>query len=149
MQQRPRLGTEPGGGLRIAWYDGRHADWRWRVRSAVLAPAATAFGPAGDLSSAGSSTFPAVDGGFVTWATDRGAAPQRDLTQRVVLADTRPAATGPATPAALPEAPLAALLPVAGAAAAAAGAAMLARRSRSVHRDVAGADARDREPHPS
>jgi len=118
--QRPRLSLDTAGAARVVWHDNRASDWRWRVRAAVLDDGA-GFVDARDVSTAGNSLYPAAAGGFTTWTTDRGAATQRDRTQRVVLAS--PAAA----PAALPEAAWAVALPVV-AVAAAAGVA-LARRN--------------------
>lgn len=116
MAQRPRLALDPDGAVRAVWYDSRAADWRWRVRTARLADDASGWVGARDVSTAGNATFPAVDAGRVAFTTDRGAAPQRDLTQQIALADV--AVAGPA--AVVPEVPAAILLPVAGAVAAAA-----------------------------
>lgn len=121
MNQRPRLAVDPDGALRVVFYDSRSADWRWRVRTARLSDDGTTWTDARDLSTAGNATFPSVSAGSVVWATDRGAAVQRDRTQQVALAQAVGASPSPA----LPEAPLGLLVPVAGAAA---GAVLLAHR---------------------
>lgn len=126
MGQRPRLGLDPDGTVRVAWYDSRAADWRWRVRTATLTADASGWQGAADLTHVGNGTWPAVDGGRVAFATDRGAAAQRDPSQRVAVADLVPS-----SPTALPEMPVPVVIPAAGLLV---GAAALAAHRAHAHR---------------
>lgn len=81
--QRPRAAADPDGTPRLVWYDSRSDDWRWQVRTARLVAGTWAAG--GAVLCAGNSTWPALDRGTVVATTDRGAALQRDRTQRIVL----------------------------------------------------------------
>lgn len=85
MSARPRLGTTATGTARVVWADTRSDDWRWRVRTAVLAGGS--WQPGGDLTQLGNGTYPAVDRDVVVLVTDRAARVQRDLTQQIALVD--------------------------------------------------------------
>ncbi|MCU1591459.1 MAG: hypothetical protein JWP11_2715 [Frankiales bacterium] len=105
FSQRPRLAADPDGRLRMVWYDARGTDWRWAVRSAVLAE--SGWQPEGEVLRGGNCTWPALNAGVVVAATDRNAQSQRDRTQDIVLASV---AGAPATD--VPEIPLPVVLPV-------------------------------------
>lgn len=87
MSQRPRLGLEDGGGVRLVWQDSRSVDWRWKVFTATLAdPTAGGWSSAQQVTGAGNGTWPAVSRGQVVFTTDRHAVRvQRDRTQQVML----------------------------------------------------------------
>lgn len=87
MSARPRLGLTPDGSVRVVWADTRAKNWRWRIRSAVLH--GRTWRRAGDLTTQGNGTFPAVAHDVVVAVSDRAARPQRDVTQQVVLVDLR------------------------------------------------------------
>jgi hypothetical protein len=96
MGQYPKLGLDPGGAVRVVWYDSRSSDWRWRVMTAVN----DAFGnwmQVRMLPSRGVNTWPATDGGAIVFASTRNAARlQRDATQQIMLLAT-PARPDPFT----------------------------------------------------
>lgn len=84
MSQRPRLGLEADGAVRLVWYDSRSADWRWRVMTSVLRRGAWDAGTL--LTGKGVNTWPATAGGAIVFASTRGATRlQRDQTQQVFV----------------------------------------------------------------
>jgi hypothetical protein len=99
MSHRPDLALDPDGTVRAVWYDTRSADWRWQVATATLG--GDGWSPARLVTSAGNSTWPAVDAGVVAFTTDRSARRvQRDVTQEVHV--LRVAAARPGAAAAAP-----------------------------------------------
>ena len=85
MSQWPRLGRDSAGQVRIAWYDSRSADWRWRVVSSVLGDGEVWL-PATLIDSRGNNSWPAVAGDDIAWASTRAAQRlQRDRTQQIVV----------------------------------------------------------------
>jgi predicted metal-dependent phosphoesterase TrpH len=98
----PRLGRDERGAARLAWFDSRSADWRWRVMSAGFDDGAWR-----DLrlhASRGINTWPVPAGPFLLFSTTRHAQRlQRDRTQQLYLlerdADAARSATWPALPA--------------------------------------------------
>jgi predicted metal-dependent phosphoesterase TrpH len=85
MSQHPRLGLDPDRTVRAVWYDSRSADWRWKVFTATLDTSSGWSAPT-QLSIAGNSTWPAVDGGTVAFTSDRRSPRiQRDLTHQIYL----------------------------------------------------------------
>jgi predicted metal-dependent phosphoesterase TrpH len=87
MSQKPRLALDADGTVRIAWYDSRSDDWRWKVFTAKRSP--TGWSAATQLSGPANGTYPAVAGGRVVFTSDRAAVGQRDRTQQVFLLDLR------------------------------------------------------------
>jgi len=88
MSQRPRLGVDPDGSVRLVWYDSRSADWRWRVMTAVLRGSAWDAGTL--LTGKGINTWPATAGGAIVFTSTRGATRlQRDPTQQVFVLPAR------------------------------------------------------------
>lgn len=85
MSQRPRLGVNKDGTVRVVWHDSRSADWRWRVMTAVYKK--DAGWDAGTLlKGPGINTWPATSGGVIAFASTRNATRlQRDQTQQVFL----------------------------------------------------------------
>ena len=110
MSQRPRLGWDPDATLRVVWYDSRASDWRWTVMTATHGE--QGWSPEQALTGPGNGTWPALAGGRVAFTSDRGATGQRDRSHAVLLLDAVQAAGAP--PSSVPEAPVAALLAVAG-----------------------------------
>jgi hypothetical protein len=85
MSQWPRLGRDPDGRVRIAWYDSRSSDWRWRVGTAVLTTGGNWEGFK-LLPGRGNNTWPALDQGYIAFATTRSARRlQRDPTQQIAI----------------------------------------------------------------
>jgi hypothetical protein len=85
MSQRPRLGVDKDGTVRVVWYDSRSADWRWRVMTAVYKK--NAGWDAGTLlKGPGINTWPVTSGGVIAFASTRNATRlQRDQTQQVFV----------------------------------------------------------------
>ncbi|KPU97738.1 hypothetical protein APR51_09265 [Variovorax paradoxus] len=85
MSQRPRLGVDKDGSVRVVWFDSRSADWRWRVMTAVYRkPAGWDTGTL--LKGTGINTWPVTSGGVIAFASTRNATRlQRDPTQQVFL----------------------------------------------------------------
>jgi hypothetical protein len=85
MSQRPRLGVDTDGSVRVVWFDSRSADWRWRVMTAVYRkPAGWDAGTL--LKGSGINTWPVTSGGVIAFASTRNATRlQRDQTQQVFL----------------------------------------------------------------
>lgn len=83
--QYPRLGTDPDGRVRVAWYDNRSPDWRWRVMTAVLGGDG-AWSAGSLLGGRGNNTWPALHGGQIAFASTRRAQRlQRDASQDIYL----------------------------------------------------------------
>lgn len=84
MAQWPRLSTRDGG-VRLAWSDGRSADWRWRIAVAD-GSAATGWGAVELLPAPGNNTWPALSPQHLVCASTRAAQRlQRDQTQMIYL----------------------------------------------------------------
>ena len=82
--QYPRLATDPDGRVRVAWYDNRSPDWRWRVMTAVLGGDAWSAGTL--LTGRGNNTWPALHAGQLAFASTRRAQRlQRDPSQDIYL----------------------------------------------------------------
>ncbi|MGB1557361.1 MAG: hypothetical protein ACPHCJ_06210, partial [Oceanococcaceae bacterium] len=83
MSQYPRLGLDADGQPRVVWYDGRSADWRWRI--ATTRWQGQGWGQLQLLPSLGNNTWPATAGGALVFASTRHARRwQRDPTQQIV-----------------------------------------------------------------
>jgi hypothetical protein len=70
MSQRPRLGRDPDGNLRIVWYDSRSTDWRWKILTSTLNED-TGWSPPVQLTHTGNATWPATADGIVVFTGDR------------------------------------------------------------------------------
>ena len=88
---RPRLGRGVDGTARVAWFDSRSVDWRWRVMTARFEGGWTA----GSLiPSRGVNTWPVPAGEMVVFASTRNAERlQRDRTQQIYALATAAART--------------------------------------------------------
>lgn len=111
LSQRPAAATSPNGGVDLVWMDTRDADWRHRVWGVHFD--GLRFGPVTRYAGLGNGVWPRVHGGRLAFASDRGAAVQRDPTWRVFerplspVADAAPRARRlaprpPAIPAQIP-----------------------------------------------
>ncbi|WP_420429487.1 CehA/McbA family metallohydrolase [Algiphilus sp.] len=88
---RPRLGRGVDGTARVAWFDSRSVDWRWRVMTARFEDGWTS----GSLiPSRGVNTWPVPAGDRVVFASTRNAERlQRDRTQQIYALNTGAAKT--------------------------------------------------------
>ncbi|MDB5972434.1 MAG: hypothetical protein JWQ90_4884 [Hydrocarboniphaga sp.] len=87
--QRPALGRNANGKLKLAWFDNRSTDWRWRIASAQLK--GRGWSAPSLLPSRGINTWPALDGSSLVFASSRNAQRlQRDPTQQIVLRSSPP-----------------------------------------------------------
>jgi hypothetical protein len=85
MSQRPRLGVDADGSVRVVWFDSRSADWRWRVMTAVYKKSG-GWDAGTLLKGSGINTWPVTSGGVIAFASTRNATRlQRDQTQQVFL----------------------------------------------------------------
>jgi hypothetical protein len=92
MSERPRLGRDAQGAVRIVWYDSRSADWRWRVMTSLWDPT-RGWLATKTLDGRGNNTWPATSGGAIVFASTRAATRlQRDPTQGVYWLATLAAA---------------------------------------------------------
>ena len=91
--RQPRLGLDAGGNARLAWFDSRSADWRWRVMHARHADGA--WRDPALIDAPGNNTWPVPAGPHLVFAGTRHAHRlQRDRTQQIfALAETSPART--------------------------------------------------------
>ncbi|GAC1633167.1 MAG: hypothetical protein NVS9B10_28310 [Nevskia sp.] len=88
--QRPALARGSDGAVRLAWFDNRSADWRWRVFVASQ-DAEGRFPAAVRIASRGINTWPALAGDHLVFASTRNAQRlQRDRTQQIVALELRP-----------------------------------------------------------
>lgn len=79
MSQYPRLGAQ-GSLVRMAWYDNRASDWRWKIMTATLH--AGVWGDGHLLPAPGNNTWPALSADQLVFASTRDAKRvQRDSTQ--------------------------------------------------------------------
>ena len=86
--QRPALARATDGGVRIAWFDNRSADWRWRIAQSQLLDSGS-WSDVSVLPGKGINTWPAVAGGSLVFASTRNATRlQRDLTQQIFVIST-------------------------------------------------------------
>lgn len=85
MSERPRLGLDRDGSVRVVWYDSRSVDWRWRVMTAVHRTGA-GWDAGRLIKGRGSNTWPATAGGAIVFASTRNVARlQRDATQQIFV----------------------------------------------------------------
>lgn len=83
---RPRLGRGADGAMRLAWFDTRSVDWRWRV---MVADFADGWAAGTLIPGRGVNTWPVPAGRFVVFSTTRNAERlQRDRTQQIYAVDT-------------------------------------------------------------
>lgn len=81
MSQYPRLGTQ-GSLVRLAWYDNRALDWRWKIMTASLHDGI--WGDGHLIPAPGNNTWPAVAGDQLVFSSTRDAQRvQRDMTQMI------------------------------------------------------------------
>lgn len=81
MSQYPRLGAQ-GSLVRLAWYDNRASDWRWKIVTATLH--AGIWGDGHLIAAPGNNTWPAVAADQLVFASTRDAKRlQRDPTQMI------------------------------------------------------------------
>ncbi|MES0872646.1 CehA/McbA family metallohydrolase [Sinimarinibacterium thermocellulolyticum] len=85
----PRLGLAADGAARLAWFDSRSSDWRWRVMSARFEQGA--WRDVRLYGGRGVNTWPVPAGAFLAFATTRHAERvQRDRTQQIYVLDVEP-----------------------------------------------------------
>ena len=94
MSQRPALGRDLEGGVRAVWMDTRDSDWRHRVWGSAWHPD-TGWQSAQRLSGTGNGVWPRLWNQHLVFASDRGAAPQRDPTWRVLYRAATPVGDDP------------------------------------------------------
>ncbi len=94
MSQRPALGRAPDGTVLAAWMDTRDTDWRHRIWGSRWT-AENGWADARRLSGTGNGVWPRLAGAHLVFASDRGAAPQRDATWRVLHRATAPVGDTP------------------------------------------------------
>ena len=94
MSQRPALGRTEDGAVLAAWMDSRDADWRHRIWGSRWT-AENGWADARRLSGTGNGVWPRLAGAHLVFASDRGAAPQRDPTWRVLYRPATPVGDTP------------------------------------------------------
>lgn len=85
----PRLGLDARGVARLAWFDSRSADWRWRVVHARYRPQTadeSGWGAGQLINAPGVNTWPVPAGDWLVFASTRYAQRlQRDRTQQIFV----------------------------------------------------------------
>jgi len=81
LSQRPVASAAPDGGVDLVWMDTRDSDWRHRVWGLRIDGAARS--DAQRFSGIANGVWPRIHQGRLVFASDRGAAVQRDVTWRV------------------------------------------------------------------
>lgn len=89
--RQPRLGVDADGTARLAWFDSRSADWRWRVMRAKYIGGA--WSDLRLIDSRGVNTWPVPAGPYIAFSSTRNARRlQRDRTQQIYVLDAETAA---------------------------------------------------------
>lgn len=84
--RQPRLGLDETGRARLAWFDSRSADWRWRVMSAAFDGGA--WSDVSLIDARGVNTWPVPAGPYLVFSSTRNARRlQRDATQQVYVVE--------------------------------------------------------------
>jgi hypothetical protein len=94
MSQRPALSNSEPGTVMAAWMDTRDADWRHRIWGSRWS-AEEGWRDSHRLSGRGNGVWPRLWRTHLVYASDRGAAPQRDTTWRVLHRRAEPVGDTP------------------------------------------------------